>query len=245
MNGRAHHRGLTLLEMLIALVILSSIMGGVGLFWSQARGWEEDNAAHREVLRVERVLRVLREQWGARRALSPEGEGDAGGDGVFVSADAIEFTSARGVLMPGWGLVRARYVIERDGFGGYRLVYQEARILDPREPSNPGTAAVDPRGRPIGGRAVLLEGLTGLRVERWGTLDGAPSEGGGVGETDEEGAERGEDDEVASGFVLKDDVVDRWRVFDRPIAFPLGAVRLVGEMGEEVFGCVLVVAPLR
>lgn len=247
MRARVHQyvsgRGLTLLEMMIALTILASITAGIGIFWGQARAWEADNAEHRGLLRTERALRLVREQWGQRRALGVEGEGDAGGSGVMVTLGGVTFTSARSVLFPGWGLVRVRYAIERAQDGAYELVCEESRIMDVSAPYDPGTSAIDPRLRPIGGREVLIGDLDGLRLERWGTetgevrtaltpvATGEDEAGEGEGLFDEEGSSR--------------DEAEAWRAYDREIEFPVRAVRFVGERGEEVFSCVLVVEPSR
>lgn len=233
---RRAQRGLTLLELLIAMTILASITGGIGLFWSQARAWEEDNRAHRDVLRVERVLSLLREQWGAKRALVTEGAGDAGGSGVSFGAEGVTFVTARPVLFPGWGLVNVRYAVERAIDGTYTLVYEESRVLDPTELPEAGAYGVDPRGRPIGDRVVLLEGLDALRVERWGTTDGRVRGAldGIVDDEDEEGL-----------GVNTDDLAERWRPFDRELEGAVRAVRFVGSVGEEVFSCVLVDGRLR
>ncbi|GAB4545997.1 MAG: hypothetical protein Tsb0013_04350 [Phycisphaerales bacterium] len=230
-------RGLTLLELLIAITVLASIVSGVGVFWSQARAWEADNARHREVLRVERVLRTLREQWGTRRVLDDEGveEGDAAARGYTFSPTGVEFTSATGLLAPGWALVRVRYGIERGVDGRYALVYEEARVLDMDGSAPAGTSRLDARGRAIGGREVVLAGLDGLWFERWGTRDGEPAPGAIDVRTDD-ADEREPDGERE---------VMRWRAFDRVIDFPIDAVRLVGEVNGEVFSCVLVGAPLR
>lgn len=242
-------RAFTLLEMLIALTILASITAGIGVFWAQANAWERDNGAHRETLRLERVTRMLREQWNGRRALALEDDGDAGGDGVRVNAGGVSFTTSRAVLFPSWGLVRVRYVIERDPAGGvdgtaYRLVYEEMRVLDASAPGAVGVDGTDPRGRPVGAREVLLDGLTALRMERWGTKDGEA-----VNAINDEPVPMIDGVPVVDDDDIDPSMVEAWRSFEVEPESPARVVRLVGEMpagqGGEVFACVLIVAPSR
>jgi len=175
-TGPSHRIGFTLLELLLAVAILASVFGLVASLWGQASGWNNDIERHGDVLRLQRVLAMMKDQWANRRTSVELGDKK---EDVVVSHTQISFTTASPILFPDWPLVVATYRIEPerdlDRLGEWRLIYEESRIASaavPSEAMRPSDSTRlpdrDPRGRPLRDHTVLLEGMTSARFERFG-----------------------------------------------------------------------------
>lgn len=169
-------RGMTLLELLLAVAILASLSALTASLWGQVSSWSRGDASLAETMRVQRVIELLRQQWGDRRRLVVAGA--AGGarygsveEGVEIARDRIAFLTATPLLFPDWGLVHCAYVIEPDlssppgPESRFDLVYEESRIVRFDLVIRGG---VDRDGRPITRRTTLLKGCRNLRFERFG-----------------------------------------------------------------------------
>jgi prepilin-type N-terminal cleavage/methylation domain-containing protein len=239
-------RGLTLLELLIALAILGAIMGSVTAIWAQARGWTEDAERHHEVFRLQRALDTLDTQWERRVRLAVQ---DDLHTGVEHGPRHLAFVTAEPLLFPDWPLVRATYridVVRGDDPSSWtaRLVYAETRVDEPGVMPPEFSPLIDDASRERSGETVLLEGVTGLRFERFGTLTGEqesalerPPED--ADERSRSRDERDDEDEVDEERAL------RWRVYDSEIDETIDALRLAGVHDGEAFTCLFVIAGSR
>lgn len=172
------HRGaaFTLLELLVSIAILGAVFGLVGAMWGQAGRWNTDIERHADGLRLQRVLSMMKDQWADRRQGVKIGEKKSD---VMVTDVQLSFTTASPILFPDWPLVMVTYRIEPErelGRAGlWRLVYEEARVASGTmrvdEVSNQSTVwqpGLDPRGRPVRDRMVLIDGMRWSRLERFG-----------------------------------------------------------------------------
>lgn len=170
-------RGFTLLELLLAVAILSAVFGLVATMWGQASGWDADIEKQGDALRLQRVLAMMKDQWGDRRTGFSMG---AEGAPVYITDRQISFSTGTPILFPQWPVVVATYRFEQETEPGrhglWRIVYEESRVSSSKVDSgalDAGTGLAwdqgrDPRGRPVRDRVVLLDGLTEMRFERFG-----------------------------------------------------------------------------
>ncbi len=224
----------TLLEMLLALSVLSIISVLVGTMWMQARGWSEENSSSNESMRLQRACEFMRAQWADRRSSASL---DDQNRRVLATPEALTFVTATPILFTDWPMVIATYEIEREPgsplgeLARFTLRYTEtplSRLDKAPDPSSAQTRSL-----------ALLSGVHRLRWERYGTAD-APAplrEQDQLRETtepaDEEGPEKPEDRVI------------RWRPFTRPDSRLTPAVRLLGEYHKEPLSCLFVVEALR
>lgn len=228
-------RGFTLLELLLAVAVLAVIAVLIAALMGQARSWDEANGSQANVMRVSRVTELLNRQWSDRRtAVSIGNENQR----VIAKPKRLEFITASPVLHPGWPLVQASYVLERDPnppaglpAGEYfAMVYEEARIsrlgeatgAERLQMSSPSTDDERPA------RRELLRGLTSARFERFGP-EFSPEE---MQRNKEQGGGFSEDPESKK---------NKWRVFDREFSGPISAVRLIARKDGQEFACVFVI----
>ena len=208
---------------------------------AQVRGWTHDIRITGGGSRLQRVLEMIRHQWGDRRTGVPV---NTKGDSVRPATDRLEFITASGVIYPEWPLVRASYAIEPDRSKGpahtlWKLVYEESRVTDPGAPPKPVDGArereTEPNEAPR--EMELLAGATELRWERYSTgHDGEPSLGGSGEQPD---AEPG----AKPALKTKDrpDPVAGWKKFKEVFEGDVPAMRLCGVVNGEEFSCVLVI----
>lgn len=243
-------RAFTLLEMLLAVVVLSMVGVLVSTMLAQANDLASDNAQRDATLEITRVVRLMNEQWSDRRSTVPMGPG---GETYMALPGEIAFITARPILGKDWPLARVRYRIVMDPASvveperRYDLVYEEIPVFR----AGPESLPEDPQAEPEpvdweeARRHILLRRCTNLRMERFLPDQQAAEEALGR----ERGSERGtasRDEESERLAELLEDSVSEWVVFDRVASGRLPpAVRILGEYEGEPFGCVFVGAALR
>lgn len=241
MKPIAAHRAFTLLEVLLALSVLSMICLLVGAMWMQARGWSDQNASSHESMRLQRVCELLRSQWADRRTSASL---DDDNRRVLATPESLTFITATPILYPDWPLVVSSYEIERQPGSPlgeaalYTLRYSETPLgrLDKQ------TQLVTPSTRTL----ALLSGVRVLRWERYGAADSAASLR--TSKSSLAAADRSHDDPDAAPAETQtkpEDRVIRWRTFTAPDNRLIPAVRLLGEYNKEPLSCVFVVEALR
>lgn len=232
MNTPPRHHAFTLLEMLLALSVLSVISTLVGTMWLQARGWSQEGVSTNEAMRLQRVCEFMRAQWADRRTVASLDEENRA---VLATPSSLTFITATPILAPQWPMVIAEYSIEREPGSAlgenetFRLIYSETPLSrldkvseDPEVPSRTLT---------------LLAGVRALRLERYGTADTLPKS---------VTSDTAPQDEAAEPEMLRpDDRALRWRPFTRPDPRVIPAVRLLGEYRKEPLSCMFVVEALR
>jgi hypothetical protein len=246
---------MTLLEVVLAVTILASMSAVIASLWAQASRWTDDGASHHRAMRLARVAELLRSQWADRRTSAAL---TAAGASAAFDATSLTFVTATPILEPGWALVRARYVVERDvdtaagAPSAWRLVYEEMPLVDLGLPAGvPGErlGAVERRAErladsPPERRLVLLEACGDLKWERFGRssaverAEATPPGGDGSAETDNDPVD---DSARADGA----DLVRAWREIEAHFVGRAPAVRLVGEFEERRFSCVFVLGDSR
>lgn len=249
---RTSRRAMTLLEVVLAVTLLASMSAVLASLWAQASAWTDDSTSHHRAMRLARVTEMVRSQWADRRTSAAL---DSAGASAVVEPGALTFVTATAVLEPGWALVRARYVVERDyetGVGvqaAWRLVYEELPLVDLAAPAGvPGErlGTADNRARnlvesPREKRILLLAGCGELRWERFGRSLDVEDEGS-VAASGEEGTPA---EAVRARSRTEDEVGLRWREIEAEFVGHARAVRLVGEFEERRFTCVFVIGDSR
>lgn len=121
-------RGMTLIELLIALTLLAMMSLLAAVMWTQLRDWNTDAVAAESALRPQRVHMMLRRQWEHRAAAHAEGSIGS----VETTWRSLRFLTHAPVLHPAWPLVRAEYTIApvdlADPEGPLELLYTETRL---------------------------------------------------------------------------------------------------------------------
>lgn len=156
-------RGLTLLELLVAVAILVSMTTLAGALWAQTSAWGADAQRMREALLPRQAHEMFRLQWSERRGHVRLDEPE--GAGARASDARIEFVTARPMLFPRWPLVRAAYIVVPDDAPGSALLHLE---YEERRVTHPDVSTLDEydgAGVPMAERVRLLEGCTFLRWE--------------------------------------------------------------------------------
>lgn len=246
-------RAMTLLEVVLAVTLLAAMSTLIAALWSQASRWTGDSAGHHRAMRLPRVVEMMRTQWADRRTSAR-----LDGKGATVRSDALSLTfiTATAILEPGWPLVRAQYLVERDiqssrnGQPAWRLVYLEMPLVDLSNPQ--GTPGVRPEGgdaraarsidSPPVRRFVLLSGCSDLRWERFGRhqrLEAPPQA--------DQPAPRADGTEADPPRVdtTEQEKAVMWREFEREYGGQLSAVRLTGVFEEQPFVCVFNIGDSR
>jgi len=118
-------RGMTLLEVLVAMALMGMMAVIVSTLWGQLRSWNEEADRAGAALRPHRAAVMLREQWGARHSVGDEDETLGR---VQAGPGGVSFLTTRPVLYPSWPVVEASYSIERRADGEQSLVYDERRV---------------------------------------------------------------------------------------------------------------------
>ncbi|MEC9374533.1 MAG: type II secretion system protein [Planctomycetota bacterium] len=160
-------RGMTLLELIVAITILAVVSALAATMWEQMRSWSDENSDVGRALRVDQSLRVLERQWGSRQRIVKLDEEDEAG--VWVDGEALEFVTSESILFPDWPLVHARYRIESEVavLAGersvHRLVLEEFRLSGAPVMDDGRT---DPEGRPIAKKITLLDDCQALAWQR-------------------------------------------------------------------------------
>lgn len=259
---RTFRRGMTLLEVVLAVTILAAMSGLIAAMWTQATRMADDGGGQHRAMRLARVLEMMRSQWADRRTSVKLGRG---GSSVTVERAALSFITATAILEPGWPIVRARYVVERDyetGVGAlaaWRLVYEELPVVDLESPveqagdSGRPLASGERRAeRPVESpkekRLILLAGCAELEWERFGKSDRA----------EEAEAERAAENAVSESgrpttttapkriaAPTAEERTPEWRPLVGEFRGKTPAVRLVGEFGGKEFACVFVIEDSR
>jgi len=118
-------RGMTLLELLVAMTLVGMMAVVASALWGQLRSWGEEAARAEAALRPHRAAMMLREQWGGRHSIDDEDETVGR---VQAGPGGVSFLTTRPVLHPGWPVVEASYGHERQDDGTSALVYSERRV---------------------------------------------------------------------------------------------------------------------
>lgn len=261
-TGGPRSRGMTLLEVLLAVTIMASLMGLVASMIGQAREWTEVSEVDRVLMRVQRVGEAMRSQWTDRRSSMAL---DERGRRVITTPTELRYLTATPLLFPEWPLVAATYRIEPESTRGtmrgltWRLVYEEVRVSGMDE--LPDQYALDITGQALRDSTVLLAGCTELRWERFGRGErvdesgsvpeeeeeddkGASPDGSAAsgGQASERGARR---DRLEDPDELEEEQRYLWREFTDGYEGFVPAVRLVGDYEGERFGWVFVIKALR
>lgn len=256
-RGRFDNRSaFTLLEMLLAVTVLSMVGVLVATMLTQASDLHRDNDRRDATLDITRVVRLMTEQWEDRRsavALGRHGESYAAAPGELA------FVTARPILKPEWPLAIVRYRLELIGASvveaerRYDLVYEERPV------AAVGVSAEAPESDrekeeqwKSADRIVLLRDCVDLRMERFRSAKDAVLEELGP----RTGAEGQSDDDAAAEIGAGASIEERqeemmrtakssWVVFEEAVTRAPSAVRIVGEYEGEVFACVFVGAVSR
>jgi type II secretory pathway pseudopilin PulG len=253
---------MTLLEVVLAVTILAAMSGLIASMWTQATRMADDGGGQHRAMRLARVLEMMRSQWADRRTSVKLGRG---GSSVTVEPEAMTFITATAILEPGWPIVRARYVVERDydtgtgALAAWRLVYEELPVVDLESPlDQPGDSekalapgerrAERPVESPKEKRLMLLAGCAELGWERFGKSDRA----------EVEEAERSAENEVSESndpsttFATRrnatapaEERTSEWRPLVEGFRGKTPAVRLFGEFEGKEFACVFVIGDSR
>lgn len=246
---------MTLLEVVLAVTLLAAMSGLIATLWTQATRMSDDGNGQHRAMRLARVHEMLRSQWADRRTSIKLSKG---GSSVEIVPDALTFVTATSILEPGWPIVRARYLIERDDQTGvgvqsaWRLAYEELPIVDLDAPQGLPESSVDSVARPIHAprekRVVLLNGCQRLDWQRFGRsepleTEDRPSE---AEDAIEPGGRSGA--RPASKPKIQptaEDKVPTWRELEATYRGRTPAVRLSGVFEEKEFSCVLIVGDSR
>ena len=168
------------------------------------------------------------------------GGGTVVGSGARFAPGVVTMVTAEPALFPSWPLVEAGWRIESadggvsaGGDGVKRLVYVERRVLG--FGAVPGGGGVTPDGVVRSGRKVLLDGVEGLRMERFGPARERPAPD----------AAREAAGEVSEDPRTPDEREHRWRLYDGVYEGDVWAVRFVGSVEGEAFSCVFAAERLR
>lgn len=253
---------MTLLEVVLAVTILAAMSGLIAAMWTQATRMADDGGGQYRSMRLARVLEMMRSQWADRRTSVKLGRGASS---VTVEPGVLTFITATAILEPGWPIVRARYVVERDyntgagALAAWRLVYEELPVVDLESPlEQPGApertlASGERRAErmvesPKERKLVLLAGCTELEWERFGKSDHAEA---AEAERAGENAVSASDDQVPTiaprgiSAPTAEDKVSEWRPLGSGFSGKSPAVRLIGEFEEKEFACVFVIGDSR
>ena len=104
---RHMRRGLTLLELLVAVTLLASLLSLVAALWAQVDGWAVASGRVEDRLRLAHFERLAQTQWNAR--LSQKiGEAPR----VVLTPGSLSFITSEPILEPASPVVLARYAIE-------------------------------------------------------------------------------------------------------------------------------------
>lgn len=225
------HPGFTLLEVLLALSVLSMISVLAGTMWLQARGWAEENTASDETMRLQRVSEMMRAQWADRRTSTVLDDQQRT---MLATPESLTFVTATPILFTDWPMVTACYEIEREPgsplgeAATFTLRYTETKLA--RMDKAPERENAPSRS------LALLSGVRLLRWERYGMDDAVPA----ANRQDSEQLEEGEPEPVKP-----EDRQIRWRAFVKPDKRLIPAVRLLGEYKKEPVSCLFVAEALR
>lgn len=245
-------RGMTLLEVVLAVTILAALSGLVATMWRQSERMSREALGGRRELRLARVVEMLRSQWADRRTSVRLGRE---GGSVLIEREALTFISATSILEPDWPLVRARFIVERDDrspgpLEAWRLVYEELPIANVDSVQAPADEETLASSRPALGappmrRLTLLAACPELRWERFGFGDAVESEPGPV---EAEPAVNPEEPDAlarAKRIISADDRLPAWREITTEYRGRPWAVRLRGIVEEKEFSCVLIIGDSR
>lgn len=236
MNTPRRQPGFTLLEVLLALSVLSIISVLAGAMWRQASGWSRENGAAQEAMRLQRVTELMRAQWADRRNSTAL---DDANRRVVATPTSLSFITATPILFPEWPMVIATYEIEREPgsplgeLATSTLRYTETPLARLDKAPDAGVAPTR--------SLAMLSRVRSLRWERYGTGDAAAP-------FREDAASPGdalEEPQEAAIATKPEDRVVRWRPFVRPDHRLIPAVRLLGEYKEEPLSCLFVVEASR
>lgn len=244
---RSFRRGMTLLEVVLAVTILAAMSGLIASLWTQSERMSRDAMSGRRELRLARVIEMLRSQWADRRTSVRLG---VAGESVSVEKETLTYISATPILEPGWPLVRVRLIVERDDqalgpLEAWRLVYEELPVVDLKSvQATPEARSPVGDGRPLGApplrRMTLLNACTRLEWQRFGRSDAleAADQPRDAESTEKPAPERPE-------IINADDKVRAWRTITEEFTGRTEAVRLAGTIEEEEFSCVFVIGDSR
>ncbi len=223
--------GFTLLETLLAMTVVASMTVLIAQAYSIAHQAADGGAHLERAVKVQRVVRLIGDQWGDRRSLMLDGaetkEASSDQVGPAFLPDRVRFVTATPALAMQWPLVEASYIIEQaEAEAGaapmWNLVYEERPITSfrtDRTVHESKSAQLD-----------LLAGCTGLRMEQF-----IEDEDQSVSSTSDAPSRK---QWIWMPFELRD--VDESQEQVMPMA-----VRIVGEYQGEAVTCVFVAKALR
>lgn len=266
-------RGFTLLELLLAITVMSIVTALIAVSWRVAGDWASVAAHQRRALQLPRVADMIRSQWAERRtSLDLEKPGQT----VFMARGRVEFITSLAVLDRTLPLVIASYVVERDDAptapaGTYRLVYNERAVIDTRAPQRAsapddagGHRALDASATSVPGlvqppsrSTVLLSACSELVLEYFDNGEEArraaqKREEERRSEAEADALLRGESPEAAKERAElaarsgeEEEPVTQWKPLEETPESPPPAVRIRGVHQGEAFSCLMVVADSR
>lgn len=253
--GKKARRAMTLLEVVLAVTLLAAMSGLIATLWTQATRMSDDGNGQHRAMRLARVLEMLHSQWADRRTSVKLGKG---GSSIEIAPDVLTFITATAVLEPGWPIVRARYVVERDyqtGVGvqsAWRLIYEELPIVDLNSPQGRPASSADSVARPLGAprekRVVLLNGCHELNWQRFGRSELLESEDQPPNPEDTIEPATNSNSLTASKpkfTPTAEDKIPQWREIETTYRGRAPAIRLTGIFEEKEFSCVLIVGDSR
>lgn len=244
-----------MLEVVLAVTILAAMSGLIATLWGQASRMAGDGGSQQRAMRLARVVEMMRSQWADRRTSVSL---DRSGASVAIEPEGVSFITATAVLEPGWPIVRARYLVERDyetGIGreaGWRLVYEELPVVAVAEEQGvPGLKGEEirdvPERRPESPREkrmVLLNGCAELRWERFGRAARVEAAEADRLKSGDEGT-NGTDSSKEPAARSEAERTEMWREFEEEWRGKSPAVRLAGQFEGKEFACVFVIGDSR
>ncbi|MAY74375.1 MAG: hypothetical protein CMJ31_06545 [Phycisphaerae bacterium] len=159
-------RGLTLLELMVALVIVASVTTLVAALWGQLAAWSRTQTGLHDTLRAHRFEDLAARQWSERVKVGAA-EDRAGRAISRLSTEELSFVTSLPIIDPDSPLVLATYRVAHGVDGSARLEYVEQRLAFPgAAPQRPApgvelSAGMHPR------TLVVHEDVGELRWQRW------------------------------------------------------------------------------
>jgi len=163
-------RAFTLLELLVAITILTAMTGLVAAMWGQMANWSAQNAQLQHSLRLQQAIEFMHHQWASRLApIAPDQNSDSPVNWQATATD-LQFLTTAPALFPDWPIVSVKYRVQHEPVAGpedqipAKLIYEELRVTDLDHIVD---VELDSLGQTATQRLVLLDDCQGLRWQAW------------------------------------------------------------------------------